>query len=518
MLAIDLGTGGPKVALVTLEGEVVACEFEPTRLDLFEGGGAEQDPDDWWRAITAAWARVRERARVEPEHVVGVGVTAQWSGTVPVDAQGKHLHPAIIWMDSRGAPHVEVLTDGLIKIAGYGASKALAWLRKTGGAPGKSGKDPIAHILWLKNERPNVYAATHKFLEPKDYLNLRLTGKMAASYDSIILHWVTDNRDIREIKYDPGLLALAGIERERLPDLRPATDVLGPVLPAVAAQLGLSPHTPVITGTPDVHSAALGSGAVRDFEPHLYIGTSSWLTCHVPYKKTDILRNIASLPAPIPGRYFVANEQETAGECLDHLVDKLLFPGDALDLHGRPDDVYALLNEVAATAPVGSQGLIFTPWLYGERTPIEDHHVRAAFFNLSLSSTRAHLVRAVLEGVAYNARWLLSAVERFVNRRFEAINVIGGGAKSDLWCQIMADVLGREMRQVADPIQANVRGIASLTAFALGHLDVDALGGRVEIAHVYQPRPEAQQVYEPLFREFLAIYRQNRRTYARLNP
>jgi xylulokinase len=108
-------------------------------------------------------------------------------------------------------------------------------------------------------------------------------------------------------------------------------------------------------------------------------------------------------------------------------------------------------------------------------------------------------------------------VERFVGRRFEGINVIGGGAKSDLWCQIMADVLGREMRQVADPIQANVRGVALLTAIALGHLDVDALGGRVKIRHTYRPRPEAQQVYEPLFREFLAIYRQNRRTYARLN-
>jgi xylulokinase len=516
-LAIDLGTGGPKVALVTLDGEVVACEFEPTRLDLLEGGGAEQDPDDWWRAITVAWARVRERVDVRPEQVVGVGVTAQWSGTVPVDAEGKHVHPAIIWMDSRGAPHVEVLTDGLVKIAGYGASKILAWLRKTGGAPGKSGKDPIAHILWLKNERPEVYAAAHKFLEPKDYLNARLTGKLAASYDSIILHWVTDNRDIREIKYDQGLLALAGISREQLPDLHPATEILGPLRPEVAKELGLLPSTPVITGTPDVQSAALGSGAVRDFEPHLYIGTSSWLTCHVPYKKTDILRNMASLPAPIPGRYFVANEQETAGECLDHLVDKLLFPGDALDLHGRPDDVYGLLNELAATAPVGSGGLIFTPWLYGERTPIEDHHVRAGFFNLSLSSTRAHLVRAVLEGVAYNSRWLLAAVERFVNRRFDSINVIGGGAKSDLWCQILADVLGREMRQVAEPIQANVRGVALLTALALGHLDVDALAGRVEIQHTYQPRPEAQRVYEPLFSEFLNIYRQNRRTYARLN-
>ncbi len=237
----------------------------------------------------------------------------------------------------------------------------------------------------------------------------------------------------------------------------------------------------------------------------------------MPYKKTDITHNMASLPSPLPGRYFVANEQETAGECLDHLVDKLLFPDDALNLHGRPDDVYGLLNEVAAQAPPGSGGLIFTPWLYGERTPIEDHHVRGGFFNLSLSSTRAHMVRAVMEGVALNARWLLRYVEAFVRREFGAIRVIGGGAKSDLWCQILADVLGRRILQVEDPIQAGVRGVAFLASIALGHLDADEIAGRVKIAKTYDPRPETARVYDQLFTEFLNIYKQNRRTYARLN-
>lgn len=517
VMAVDLGTGGPKVALVGLDGEVVACEYEATELKLFDGGGAEQDPDDWWRAITTAWARVREKAEVQKEQIVAVACTAQWSGTVAVDESGQHLYPAVIWMDSRGAPYIEEITDGLIKVSGYSITKILKWIGRTGGAPGKSGKDPIAHISWLKHQRPEVFEKTHVFLEPKDYLNARLTGKFAASYDSIVLHWVTDNRNAAKVEYDPALLRLGGLDRTKLPDLLPATEILGTLKPEIATQLDLSPETKVVMGTPDVQSAAIGSGATRDYDAHLYIGTSSWLTCHVPYKKTDIIHNMASLPSPIPGRYFVANEQETAGECLDLMLDKLIFPNDALNPGGRPDDAFARLNEVAGQAPIGSKGLIFTPWLYGERTPIEDNHVRGGFFNMSLSCTRAEMVRSVMEGVAYNSRWLLKYVEAFVKRRFDAITLVGGGAKSDLWCQILADVLGRPIKQVADPIQVNVRGAAIIAGVALGELSFDDVAGRVDIKHTYDPRPEAQAIYDPLFEEFLNIYKANRRIYARLN-
>ena len=517
VMAVDLGTGGPKVALVSVEGEVVGYEWEATKLNLFPGGGAEQDPDDWWRAIKTAWERLRARIDCAAEDVVAVSCTAQWSGTVAVDEQGRHLHDALIWMDSRGAPHVDVLTDGVIKVSGYAITKILRWIRMTGGGPTKSGKDSIAHILWLKNERPDIYERTHKFLEPTNYLNMRFCGRMAASFDSIILHWVTDNRNIDRIEYDAGLLALAGIERDKLPELKPATEVLGTVTPAVAEEFGISSDAKVMMGTPDMQSAAVGSGAVRDYEPHIYIGTSSWLTCHLPFKKTDIAHNMASLPSPIPGRYFLACEQETAGECLDFVLDKMMFADDVLSVGPRPEDVFARVNELAAQAPPGSDGLIFTPWLYGERSPIDDHSVRGGFFNLSLSATRAHLLRAVMEGVAYNSRWLLRYAEAFAKRRFDTIRVIGGGAKSDLWCRILADVLGRPMQQVKDPILANVRGVATLALVGLGYSDFDAVAERVAIKQTLEPRAEHRQVYDDLFREFLQIYKQNRRTYARLN-
>jgi len=517
ILAIDLGTNGPKVALVSTHGEVLDYEFEETPISFLPNGGAEQDPDDWWNAITKATRRLLGKGMVPVDNVIALCCTTQWSGTVAVDRDGDHLMNAIIWMDSRGAPYVKEITGGLVKIEGYGVDKMLRWLRLTGGLPARSGKGPIGHILYIRHEHPKVYRQTHKFLEPKDYLNLRLTGQFAASYDSIALHWVTDNRDLSNVVYDDRLLKLVALERDKLPDLKQAVDILGPIKPGVAAELGLPEGVQVVMGTPDVQSAAIGSGAVRDYEGHLYIGTSSWLTCHVPFKKTDIFHNMASLPSAIPGRYFIANEQETAGACLKFLRDNILYHEDELLTKAGVPDVYKIFDRIVEQAPAGSGKLIFTPWLYGERTPVEDHAVRGGFHNLSLQTTREHVIRAVFEGVAYNSRWLLGHVEQFIKRRFEAINMIGGGANSNVWCQIHADVLDRTIRQVKDPIEANARGAGFLAAVALGHLTFDDISERIQIAATYEPNPKNRQIYDELFREFLNIYKSNKKIYQRLN-
>jgi len=427
-----------------------------------------------------------------------------------VDERCQPLRDAIIWMDSRGAPYVRRITHGPVNVQGYGVDKLTRWLRSTGGIPAQSGKDPIAHILWLKHREPETYRRARTFLEPKDYLNACLTGRAAASFDSIALHWVTDNRDPARVRYDPALLRLAGIEQSRLPELLAATDILGPLSQAPADELGVPAGIPVVVGTPDLHSAAIGSGATRDYQAHLYVGTSSWLTCHVPFKKTDLLRNLASLPSPIPQRYFVADEQETAGAALKFLRDQVIFGDD------RPS-AYREFDKMAGQAPPGSHGVIFTPWLYGERTPVEDRYVRGGFHNLSLSASRDDLVRAVFEGVALNTRWLLGAVERFTRHRLEPIRFIGGGACSDVWCQIFADVLGRTIEQVADPVNANARGVGLLAAVALGELTFDQVPDLVRVARSYPPDPAHKALYDKLFREFVGFYRRNRKAYARLN-
>jgi len=511
VLAIDLGTSALKVAVVSMAGEVVAAEEETHQVRLLPGGGAEQDPRQWWDLIAKASSRLMERRAVPPESVVAVACTAQWSGTVPVDEHGEPIRDAIIWMDSRGEPYARQITGGAVKVQGYGVVRLARWLRTTAGAPARSGKDSIAHILWLKHQEPETYRRAYRFLEPKDWLNARLTGRCAASFDSIALHWVTDNRHPDRIRYDPALLRLAGIEQSRLPELLAATDILGPLSAEPADSLGVPAGIPVVVSTPDLQAAAIGSGATRDYQAHLYVGTSSWLTCHVPSKKTDLLHNMASLPSPIPGRYFVADEQETAGAALTFLRDRVLYGDDP------PVSAYRDFDRMAGQAPPGSGGLIFTPWLYGERTPVEDRFVRGGFHNLSLSTNREDLVRAVFEGVAFNARWLLGAVERFTRHRLEPIRFIGGGARSDVWCQIFADVLGRTIDQVADPVNAGTRGVGLLAAVALGELTFDQVPDRVRVARSHQPDPALRELYDSLFREFVGLYRRNRKAHARLN-
>jgi xylulokinase len=508
ILGVDLGTSGVKVAVTGVRGELVASAVERYPLHVLGGGGVEQDPADWWQAVVRATRRVLGEAGVDPGRVAGVGCSAQWLGTVPVDDRGRPLMRAVIWMDSRGAEQVRRITRGFPAVQGYGVGRLAAWVRRSGGVPGRLGRDTVAHILWIADQRPDVYRRTWKFLEPRDWLNFRLTGRMASSPDAATMLWATDTRDLRAVRYDDHLLRLAGLERDKLPDLEPSASVLGPLAPEAAAELGLPTTAQVVTGAPDILASAIGAGTVADFDAHLYLGTSSWLVCHVPFRKTDLFHNMASVPSAVPGRYQLINEQGAAGMCLAEL-GRILFPAD--------EDPYPAMLALAAEVPAGSDGLIFTPWLNGERSPVDDRTVRGGFFNQSLGVTRGHLVRAVLEGVACNSRWLLTAVERFVGRRLEAVTAVGGGARSELWCQIQADVLGRVVRQAADPVLASARGAALQASVVLGHLGWDEVAATVPIARTFEPDPARRRVYDTLFPEFVNLYRSTRRIYARLN-
>ncbi|RUA16430.1 MAG: xylulose kinase [Clostridia bacterium] len=519
ILSIDLGTTACKVGLVSPNGQIVAYvkEEDATPTLFGENGKAEQNPDDWWSVIIRNVRRLLKESGVIRERIVGVGVSAHWSGTVAVDESGKALGNALIWMDSRGAPYVDKITGGFPQIEGYNAQKLITWLRLTGGMPTHSGKDSLAHILYLKHEETERYKAAYKLLEPKDYINLRLTGKMASDYATITLYWMTDNRDVNHIHYHPKLLKWTDIDVLKLPELYPTLHILGPLLPEVAAEMGVPAGIPVSMGTPDMHAPALGSGAVNDFEPHVYVGTSSWLSCHVPFKKTDVFHNMGSIPAALPGRYFIANEQETAGVALTFLRNNLFFAHDDLPTGPAPSNAYALFDDLAKQAPVGSGGVIFTPWLYGERTPVEESTLRAGFYNLSLTTTRAEMVRSVLEGVAFNTRWLQQYVEKLAGRPLSPIKFIGGGALSDVWSQIFADVLQRPIQQIKDPQAAGLRGVGVLAGLTLKLTTLQDYAHHVEIANIYHPNQEAMPIYDELFNAFIAIYKQNSNLYKKLN-
>ncbi|RJQ74399.1 MAG: xylulose kinase [Desulfobacteraceae bacterium] len=517
ILCIDLGTSGCKAAVFTIQGEFVGFDFTSVPLHLIPPGGAEQDPNDWWSAIRQSTRRLLQNHPVRPEEIAAVSVNTQWSGTVAVDQNGRHLMNALIWLDTRGAKQVKDIKRSRINLSGFGVGKLYRWLRWTGGAPSRTGKDPLAHILYIKEQHPDLYRATYKFMEVKDYINLRLTGKFLATCDSITLHWLTDNRDLSRIDYHPALLKISGLPREKFPDLVEATDIIGNLSRPAGADLGLPASVKVVGGSPDMIAAAIGSGAVRDYEAHSYLGTSSWLSAHVPYKKTDLGSGVAALPSAIPNRYFIANEQETAGNCLNFLRDNILYHPDELLREDKAPDIFKIFDREAATAPPGANGLIFTPWLFGERTPVDNHLIRGGWHNLSLTNSRADVIRSCLEGVALNQKWALGAVEKFMRRETGPISIVGGGANSDIWCQIHADVLGRPIRQVADPILANARGSAFIAAVALGEMRFEDIPGRIKIKQTYHPNPDHRELYDAMFKEFVNIYHANKEIHARLN-
>ena len=517
VLAWDLGTSGAKAGLVTSNGDVLGSEFEPTELLLYPGGGAEQRPDEWWDALSRATERLLARNLVPRSSIAAIGVTAQWSGTVAIGADGKPLMNAIIWMDSRGAEYVRSITGGPITIAGYSPHRLFRWVRLTGGAPVHSGKDAFAHMVYVKRALPEVYARTRTFLSPKDYLTYRLTGRIAATFDSIADSWVTDNRDPNRIGYVPALVEWSGIDRDKLPDLCSASDVLGPLLAEHRERFGLSADVRVVGGAPDLHSAAVGAGTTRDFEPHLYIGTSSWIASHVPRKKTDIWNNMASLPAAIPGRYLLVNEQDTAGACLVHLRDKLFWAPDALESGGAPSNAFERFDRAAEQSPPGANHLIFLPWLNGERTPVEDPLLRAGLVNYSLSHQRSDVIRAVLEGVALNTRWLFGHVENFFGRAVSELRLIGGGAESELWSRIFADVLDRRVLRVEKPQLSNLRGAGLIALVGLGELAWDDVPSRVKVKEPIEPDGRQRGVYDERYAEFQELYRRTRGMFARMN-
>ncbi len=516
-LAIDLGTSGLKVGLVSLAGSVLWTTGAQLTTTLVPGGGAEQDAAEWWRLIRDACQSALASGVVARDAVVAVSVTGQWASSVPVANDGTPVGPCVLWMDSRGARHARSRFGG--PISGYAPRALLTWVRRTGGAPSTSGADPIGHMLFLANERPEIDSAARWYLEPVDYVSMRFTGTACASPASMTAAWLTDNRRLDRLDYDADLVAMAGIDVAKLPPLRPTGAVVGAVADDVAADLGLGGDVAVITGTPDLHSAAAGTGTLDGSRCHLAISTTSWISCAVGYKKTDVIRQIASVPGVLPGSYLIANNHETAGACLQWLRDSVLgdvrVAGHAAGSGQRPG--FDVLTDLAAAAAPGCGGVLFTPWLAGERSPVDDRNARAGFHNLSLGTDTAALVRAVLEGVAYNNRWLHHAVERFVRRRLDPIRVLGGGAQSDLWCQIHADVMDRTIERVADPVHANLKGAAILAGLALGDLDPVAASELIPIAGTFRPNPAHRTRYDGLYAEFPRLYKTQKAMFSRLN-
>ncbi len=509
VLSIDLGTSGPKVALVGASGEVAASAARSVQTHLIPPDGVEQEPEEIWSAIRSAVQQVVKDAGQPADRIVGVSIASQFSSIVPVGRDGRSLMNLILWMDGRGAP----CARGIYQEHPSALAK---WLDVHGVFPLPSGIDSLSHMLWVQQERPDIYEQTHKFLEPMDYVAARLTGSYTANACTAFMMLLTDNRDLDAVRYDDELIAMSGLDREKLPALVPVMSSVGVVRQEVAEELGLTPQTRVFSGIMDTQAAAVGTGTFQRGRGGINIGTTSQVLAHVGFKRTDMEHGIVSTPSPIPGRYVALAENGLGAKGLDHFLRNVVFASDALADHST-DNAFGRVEEIVREAPPGSGNLLFLPWLTGSQAPSSNPKVRGGFLNLSLSTTRASMVRAILEGVAFSLRWLLPAVERFAEQEFDELHFAGGAALSDEWSQILADVMNRPVLQLEDARHVINRAVAFLTFERLGLVGLDDFPKLCRVRRSYEPRPDTREIYDRLYEQFVASFERTRPIFEALN-
>ena len=506
-LGIDLGTSGPRVGLFSCDGRLLAHASRRVETLRVSGGGAEQDAEQLWSVTADSIRDVVERSGVAPDQILAIGCCSQYSSVVPVGADARPVGPVIVWMDSRGAAHNREIYGRYPEAFGR-------WLELHGIMPLPSGGDSLSHILHIQRDCPEIYARTAAFLEPMDYLTARLTGRSVANQCTAFMFLLVDNRTLGSLGYSDELVAMSGVDPTRLPTLVPIQEPLGPVLGDVARELGLAETTLVLPAMNDTQAGSLVAGVWAGPVAGLSLGTTSVLVAAVDRKETDVENQLVSMPGPLVDKYVVMAENGLGGGALDHVLRNFVHADDPLGDHGA-EDPFRGLDQAVEQSPPGAGNALFLPWLNGSMAPRGSGKARGGWLNLSLETTRPDLVRAVLEGVALNLRWLLGPVEAFVGQRLDQISFGGGGAVSPAWAQIFADVLERPVRQLAEPSHANCRAMALLALHRLGRVDFKSLASPSQA--VFEPRAAQRELYRGLYEQFVAAYEQNGPIFDALN-
>jgi xylulokinase len=327
---------------------------------------------------------------------------------------------------------------------------------------------------------------------------------------------LVDNRHLERPRYHPEILKLSGIDADKLPPLIQVDAEAGRLSSSIAGELGLSPEVRVWGGVNDTQAGGMGSYAFTGSHGSLSIGTTSVLVTHVPFKRTDIRNSLVSMPSPVPGTWFVMAENGLGGRAVEHFLEKIVFCSDGFGDHSLEDKFEALERAIGSVEP-GSGGLLFLPWLNGSFAPAEDSLVRGGFLNMSLQSNREQLGRAVLEGVALNIRWLTEAVQRFSRRKLDRLVLYGGGALSDAWSQIIADVLQLPVHQLDDPRLVVCRGLGLLGLQRHGLIGYEDFERMTPTRRIFEPETELASCYLSLYAQFVRAFKANRKIFHSLN-
>jgi xylulokinase len=489
IIAHDFGTSGDKAVLTDLKGNVLASEYNEYPLLHPKSHWVEQNPKDWWVAFCQTTRSVAEKAKA-PDEILAIAPSAQMITIMPVDKQGQPLRNSISWLDLRATKQGEWLqqfADEIYPILGM--------------AP--SAKDIVSRILWIKENEPKIYSKTHKFLDCKDFLELKLTDNFVTDWSNASLYGLFD---INDHKWSDQVCEITDISAEKLPDAYPSTHIIGEVTQNAAKEVGVPAGTPVIATGGDVAVAAIGSGSVNDGDSHVCIGTATWIGVTTKEVLIDPKKRYLTMCSGDPDKNILMGEMETGGAALRWLRDTLRH---SLNLSDPESLSYSTMDTWAAKVPPGSDQLLFTPWMSGERSPLNDHNARGTYLGLKLGHTAGHLIRAILEGVAFNIRWILDSVEETAPFQIKDICGVGGGAASKLWMQIVSNVTSRTIRVVKEPLNAGSIGASLTAAVALGIFpNFESLVKVIPIQTRLQCQKEAHDRYSQLFPIYKEAYRQ----------
>lgn len=526
VIAYDIGTTGAKTCLFGIGSkiELIKGVSRSYPLYIMDDGGAEQDTEDWWKAMCECTAELFEQTDIEPSQIEGISFCSQMQGFVFVDKDGIPVHRPMSYMDCRATEEIrEGIAYGL-KIAGANIFKLIPSLIITGAVP-SSVKDPVWKYNWLKKHEPDNFARGYKWLDVKDYLILRCTGEFTMTPDSAFGTLIYDTRPGKE-GWSKKMCNMFGIDMKHLPKIVPATQKVGGLTEKAAMELGLPVGTAVYGGGGDSSLIGVGAGAVDISDTHIYSGTSGWVETVTDKKMVDTSAMIAAIVGVEKGKYNYFAEMETAGKCLEWVKDHLAL--DEIDIYLEKKNVtegfesiytslYEYLTETVKNVPAGSNGVIFTPWLHGNRCPFEDPYSSGMFFNIRLETGKTELIRSVLEGVCYHLRWMLECQDRKL-KTSDTIRFVGGGALSPVTCQILSDITGRKIATVRSPQNVGSVGAAAVIAVGMGLIpDISGVKDYIEIDRIYEPDLINKEVYDRQFEVFKELYRANRDFFEQLN-
>ena len=527
IIVYDFGTSSVKTCLFDIDSEIhlVASSVGEYGLYISDNGGAEQDTEEWWNAICSTTGDLFKHSEVKPENIEGMAFCSQMQGSVFVDENGNALRRPMSYLDQKGfKEYKECMGTGIIKVSGCSLYKLVRNLI-VNYAGSTSAKDPVWKYKWVENNEPEIFNKIYKWLDINDYLVARCTGRIIRTPDSAFATFLYDTRKGKE-GWNKGLLKMYKVNPKHMPDIIECTDLAGGLTKKAADELGLKEGTPVFAGGGDTTFVNIGAGCTNPGDTHIYIGTSGWVSTYLNYQTVDINSMITGVLSAKKGYYNYYAELETAGKCFDWVANHLALDEVGIylnqkkitdDLESKYTSLYDYLSEEVRKVPPGANGVIFTPWLHGNRCPFEDSNAGGMFFNIRVGNGKRDMIRAVLEGICYHLRWLLESEEAKV-KTSDPIRFVGGGALSQVTCQMLADITGRTIETVNNTQEVGAVGTALVVAAGIKGTDVLELSRRlIKVNHSYFPNPQNKDVYEQNYKVFKKLYKSNAANFREIN-